>query len=47
VTTAARRDTNPTAAGLSTLTINDFRCLFDMLLLTTRRSSVAESSGYR
>ncbi len=35
VATAAERDTQPTPAGLITLTINEFRRLFDALLLTT------------
>jgi SRSO17 transposase len=38
VTTAAERDTQPTPAGLIALTVNEFRRLFDMLLLTTRRT---------
>jgi SRSO17 transposase len=35
VTTAAERDTLPTPAGLIALTVNEFRRLFDALLLTT------------
>ena len=38
VATAAERDTQPTPVGLIALTVNEFRRLFDMLLLTTRRT---------
>jgi SRSO17 transposase len=38
VATAAHRDTNPTPAGLIKWTVNEFRRLFDALLLTARRS---------
>ncbi|WP_204078994.1 hypothetical protein [Mycobacterium riyadhense] len=36
--TATERDATPTAAGLITLTVNEFRRLFDALLLTTNRT---------
>ena len=35
ITTAVERDTAPTPAGLIALTVNEFRRLFDALLLTT------------
>jgi len=35
VATAAERDTAPTPAGLITLTVNEFRRLFDAILLMT------------
>ncbi|WP_067972415.1 IS701 family transposase [Mycolicibacter icosiumassiliensis] len=38
VATAAERDTHPTPTGLIALTVNEFRRLFDMLLLTTRHT---------
>jgi Transposase DDE domain len=38
VATAAERDTTPTPAGLIALTVNEFRRLFDALLLATHRS---------
>jgi SRSO17 transposase len=38
VATAAERDTQPTPAGLITLTVNEFRRLFDALLLAAKRS---------
>ena len=38
VAAAAHRDTNPTPAGLIEWTVNEFRRLFDALLLTARRS---------
>jgi SRSO17 transposase len=38
VATAAERDTQPTPTGLITLTVNEFRRLFDALLLTTRHT---------
>jgi len=36
--TATERDTTPTPAGLITLTVNEFRRLFDALLLATNHS---------
>ncbi len=38
VATATERDTHPTPTGLIMLTVNEFRRLFDALLLTTRRT---------
>jgi SRSO17 transposase len=38
VATAAERDTQPTSAGLIALTVNEFRRLFDALLLVTRHT---------
>ena len=38
VATATERDTTPTPTGLITLTVNEFRRLFDALLLTTRHT---------
>ena len=38
VATAAERDTQPTPTGLITLTVNEFRRLFDALLLGARRT---------
>jgi SRSO17 transposase len=38
VATAAERDTQPTPAGLITLTVNEFRRLFDALLLAAKRT---------
>ena len=38
VATAIERDTQPTPTGLITLTVNEFRRLFDALLLTTRHT---------
>jgi SRSO17 transposase len=38
VATAAERDRRPTPAGLIALTVNEFRRLFDALLLTTRHT---------
>ena len=38
VATAIERDTTPTPTGLITLTVNEFRRLFDALLLTTRHT---------
>jgi SRSO17 transposase len=38
VTTAIERDTTPTPAGLITLTVNEFRRLFDALLLATNHT---------
>ena len=38
VATAIERDTAPTPTGLITLTVNDFRRLFDALLLATHRT---------
>ena len=38
VACAAERDTRPVPAGLITLTVNEFRRLFDALLLTTRHT---------
>jgi SRSO17 transposase len=38
VATATERDTHPTPAGLITLTVNEFRRLFDALLLVTRHT---------
>jgi SRSO17 transposase len=38
VATAIERDTTPTPAGLITLTVNEFRRLFDALLLATRHT---------
>ena len=38
VATATERDTQPAPAGLITLTVNEFRRLFDALLLTTRHT---------
>jgi hypothetical protein len=38
VATAAERDHISTPAGLITLTVNEFRRLFDALLLGTRRT---------
>ena len=38
VATASERDTHPTPTGLITLTVNEFRRLFDALLLTTRHT---------
>lgn len=38
VATAVERDTHPTPVGLIALTVNEFRRLFDMVLLTTRRT---------
>ncbi|MFZ1178246.1 MAG: IS701 family transposase [Mycobacterium sp.] len=38
VATAIERDTHPTPAGLITLTVNEFRRLFDALLLATHRT---------
>lgn len=41
VATVAQRDTHPTPVGLITLTINEFRRLFDILLPTTRRTTTS------
>ena len=38
VATAIERDTTPTPTGLITLTVNEFRRLFDALLLVTRQT---------
>ena len=38
VACATERDTTPTPTGLITLTVNEFRRLFDALLLTTRHT---------
>ena len=38
VATAIERDTTPTPTGLITLTVNEFRRLFDALLLSTRHT---------
>jgi hypothetical protein len=38
VATAAERDTAPTPVGLIALTVNEFRRLFDALLLVTNRT---------
>jgi hypothetical protein len=38
VATATERDAQPTPIGLITLTVNEFRRLFDALLLTTRHA---------
>jgi hypothetical protein len=38
VACAAERDTTPTPAGLITLTVNEFRRLFDALLLVTKHT---------
>jgi SRSO17 transposase len=38
VATATERDTQPTPAGLIALTVNEFRRLFDALLLVTRHT---------
>lgn len=38
VTTASEREHNPTPAGLIPLTVNEFRRLFDALLLTARHT---------
>jgi SRSO17 transposase len=38
VATATERDAHPTPTGLITLTVNEFRRLFDALLLTTRHT---------
>ena len=38
VATAAERDTQPTPTGLITLTVNEFRRLFDALLLAAKRT---------
>jgi len=38
VATAAERDTKPTPTGLITLTVNEFRRLFDALLLAAKRT---------
>ena len=38
VATATERDTTPTPTGLITLTVNEFRRLFDALLLSTRHT---------
>jgi SRSO17 transposase len=38
VATAAERDTQPTPEGLITLTVNEFRRLFDALLLAAKRT---------
>jgi SRSO17 transposase len=38
VATATERDSQPTPTGLITLTVNEFRRLFDALLLTTRHT---------
>ena len=38
VATATERDHTPTAAGLITLTVNEFRRLFDALLLATKHT---------
>jgi hypothetical protein len=38
VATAIERDTTPTSAGLITLTVNEFRRLFDAPLLATSRT---------
>jgi hypothetical protein len=38
VATAIERDTTPTPTGLITLTVNEFRRLFDALLLATRQT---------
>lgn len=43
VATAIERDTAPTPAGLITLTVNEFRRLFDALLLVSHHSM--DSSG--
>ena len=44
VATAIERDTAPTPTGLITLTVNEFRRLFDALLLTTSHT-VASPAG--
>src|SRR5574337_88214 len=41
VATVDQRDTHPTPVGLITLTINEFRRLFDILLPTTRRTTTS------
>ncbi len=38
VATATERDIQPTPAGLITLTVNEFRRLFDALLLAARHT---------
>ena len=38
VATATERDTTPTPTGLIALTVNEFRRLFDALLLATNRT---------
>jgi hypothetical protein len=38
VACATERDTTPTPAGLITLTVNEFRRLFDALLLVTNHT---------
>ena len=38
VTTATERDIQPIPTGLITLTVNEFRRLFDALLLVTRHT---------
>ena len=38
VATAGERDAHPTPVGLILLTVNEFRRLFDTLLLTTRHT---------
>jgi hypothetical protein len=38
VATAIERETAPTPAGLITLTVNEFRRLFDALLLATNHT---------
>ncbi len=38
VATAVERDANPTPQGLIALTVNEFRRLFDALLLTTKHT---------
>jgi hypothetical protein len=41
VATAAQRDSRPTPPDLITLTVNEFRRLFDALLLDARRTMVS------
>jgi hypothetical protein len=41
VATAVERDTSPTPTGLIALTANEFRRLFDALLLTTNQTITA------
>jgi hypothetical protein len=41
VATATERDTTPTPTGLIALTVNEFRRLFDALLLITHRTVAA------
>ena len=46
VATAVERDTTPTPTGLIALTVNEFRRLFDALLLATNQTITACWPGH-